>query len=100
MTLDESYMKAQEILGYAGRMLSADKSRYTLRYPDNVVVFNSNVCTAAGKIWFGDADVTKDEAKFKALAEALGEKVYVLRELDGRFDNEGAPLLDRAVASF
>jgi hypothetical protein len=100
MTLDESYMKAQEILGFAGRMLSADKFRYTLRYPDNVVVFNSNVCTAAGKIWFGDADVTKDEAKFKALAEALGEKVYVLRELDGRFDNEGAPLLDRAVASF
>jgi hypothetical protein len=100
MTLDESYMKAQEILGFAGRMLSVDKSRYTLRFPDNVVVFNSNVCTEAGKIWFGDVDVTKDEDKFKALAEALGEKVYVLRELDGRFDNEGVPLLDRAVASF
>ncbi len=98
--LDAGYMKAKEVLGFNGRMISADKVGYSNRFPDNVVVYNSNVCTAEGKIWFGDVDVTKDGAKLTALAEALGEKVYVLREMDGRFDNEGAPKLDRAVASF
>jgi hypothetical protein len=98
--LDDGYMKSQEILGHCGKMLSASKTGYFQRFPGNVVVFNANVCTADGKIWFGDVDVTKDEEKLKALAEALGEKVYVLREMDGRFDNEGAPKLDRAVASF
>jgi hypothetical protein len=96
MKLDEAYVKAEEVLGRCGRMLSSSKTGI----PGHLTVFNANVCTKAGKIWFGDLDVTQNEAKLKALAEALGEKVYVLREMDGRFDNEGAPLLDRAVASF
>ncbi len=100
MTLDEKYVAAEEVLGVCGRMLSGSKTVYRNRYPDNVVIFNANICTKAGKIWFGDTDVTLDEPKLKALAAALGEKIYVLREMDGRFDSEANPKLDLAVASF
>jgi hypothetical protein len=37
------------------------------------------------------------ESKVVALAEALGEKLYVLREHDARFENEANPKLDKAV---
>lgn len=96
MIEEQTYEKAEEILGRCGRMVSSSKRGV----PGHIVVFNANICVAAGKIWFGDMDVTKDEAKLKALAEAIGERVYVLRESDGRFDNEDSPLLDQAVASF
>jgi len=99
-TLDESYKKAEEVLGFCGRMICGSKVSYFNDFPDNVVVFNANVCTKAGKIWYGDLDVTVDWAKLQALALALGEKVYVLREADGRFDKEDNPKLSKAVASF
>ena len=88
-----------EILGFPGRMLSGSKGDYARRYPDRVVVFNGNVCVKSiGKIWFGDIDLTKDEANLKKLAAALNEDVYVLHEMDGRFSNEASPLLDKARA--
>ena len=88
---------AIEILGSLGRMLSASKSFYLEQFPENKVVFNANVYTKNGKIWYGDIDVTKDSEKVDALATELGERVYVLREMDGRFDNEGSPKLEKAV---
>lgn len=90
-------LTATEILGLPGRLISASKIDYSQRHPDNIVVFNSNICTNEGKIWFGDIDVTLDSAKLKELAETLGTKVYVLREMDARFENENTPLLDKAV---
>ena len=90
---------ARGILGMPGRMISASKSMYTPSKPDAIVVFNSNVCTESGKIWYGDIDVGLDEAKLKELADAIGERIYVLREMDARFENEGIPLLDKAVWS-
>ena len=90
---------AAGILGMPGRMISASKSMYSTAYPGNVVVFNSNICTKEGKIWYGDIDVTLDEAKLNELADAIGERIYVLREMDARFENEGIPLLDKAVWS-
>lgn len=93
----DKYEQVTEILGMCGRMIDASKSDYCRRHPTNVVVFNSNVCTKDGKIWYGDIDVTLDEDKLKTLAEAIGEKVYVLYEMDGRFDNEGSPELEKAV---
>jgi len=95
--MDQQYVKATEILGMCGRMISASKSMYESPVADSVVVFNGNICTESGKIWYGDIDVGVDEAKLKALAEAIGEKIYILREHDARFDNETAPLLDKAV---
>ena len=88
-----------QFFGSVGRMISASKSGYNRRYPNNVVVFNANLCTKLrGKIWYGDLDVTNDEANLKELAAALGEPVYVLREHDARFENEASPLFDQARA--
>jgi len=96
---DAQYAIAQNIFGHAGRMLSGSKSFYAAANPKNVIVFNGNICTqSGGKIWYGDIDITKDEAGLKALAAAIGEDVYVLFEMDGRFDNEHAPKLDKARA--
>lgn len=87
-------------LGPVGTMISASKSTYRDRFPAHVVVFNGNVCTEEhGKIWFGDLDVTKSQKKLRALAEELGCTVFVLREMDGRFQNEHKPLLENAVAT-
>ena len=91
------YELAVEALGASGRMVDASKLDYSRRYPTHIVVFNGNVCTEEGKIWFGDIDVTLDKDKLEILADAIGKKIYVLYEMDGRFDNEGTPQLDRAV---
>jgi hypothetical protein len=72
-----------------GRMVSASKSSYRERYPDHEVCFNANVFSAQqGKIWYGDLDITLDGEKLDRIAESLGEKLFVLREMDGRFENE------------
>lgn len=89
--------KTQEVLGHCGQMLSGSKSGYLDRHPKNVAIFNANVCVKAGKVWFGDLDLTKSLAKLKELAKVLNEKVYVLYEMDGRFQNESKPKLDNAI---
>jgi hypothetical protein len=72
-----------------GRMISGSKSGYRERYPDNLVVFNANIATKSrGKIWYGDLDVTLDYEKLASVAEALKEDLFVLYEMDGRFENE------------
>ena len=84
---------------YIGRMISGSKSGYNQRFPNNVVVFNANICTQEdGKIWYGDLDITRDSASLSSLAQSLGKEVYVLREMDARFDNEAKPKFERAVA--
>jgi hypothetical protein len=62
-------------------------------------VFNANVCVTAGKVWYGDFDLTLDEAQLLDLAARTGETLYLLYEGDGRFEHEDAPLLDKAVYS-
>ncbi len=103
LTLNEIFKKAEEVLGHRGRMMCGSKSAYFNMHPDNVLVFNAVVCIKKRKIWCGDLDVTRDEHMLKALAEALGQKVYVLRESDGCFggyEDEESPKLRKAVASF
>ena len=103
LTLEEIFKKAEEVLGHRGRMIFGSKVAYSRTYPDNLVVFNAVVCTKKRKIWCGDLDVTRDGHMLKALAEALGEKVYVLRESDGCFggyEDEETPKRRLAVASF
>lgn len=78
-----------------GRMLNGTKQSP----PGHVCVFNANVCIkSAGKIWFGDLDLTNDAEDLKRLAAVKVEDVYVLREYDARFDNEAAPKYENAVA--
>jgi len=74
-----------------GRMISGSKSGYRDRYPDNLVIFNANIATKKrGKVWYGDLDVTLDYEKLEAVAEILKEDLYILYEMDGRFENENA----------
>lgn len=76
-----------------GRMISGTKSGYKGR-----AIFNANVCTKSkGKIWYGDLDLDGDAADLQSLADREREAVYVLRESDARFQNEAAPLFDKAV---
>lgn len=91
---------AIRVVGMMGRMISWSKSEYLRSHPNNVVVFNANVCADPGKIWFGDLDITRDSEKLQQLADELDQMVYVLHEMDGRFENETQPLIDQAVATF
>lgn len=94
----EAEIQAELIIGRLGRLISASKSRYLDANPGNLVAFNANLCTKEhGKIWFGDIDVTKDKEKIELLADELKVSIYVLREMDGRFENTSKPLYDRAI---
>lgn len=89
---------AHDVLGYPGRMISGSKSGYSSQHPDNVVVFNANVCVEKVKIWHGDLDITKDIGMLTELAKKINEPIYVLREMDGRFENDKSPLIEKHVA--
>ena len=99
MTREDREQKAA-VLGHPGRMISGSKSGYRNRFPDNRPVFNANVCVESGKIWYGDLDLTLDGEKLQQLADELGEKVYVLYEMDARFENEESPLLGQAIETY
>src|SRR3989304_4102841 len=74
---------------HIGRIISMSKSGYRKHFPNNVAVFNANVISKSyGKIWFGDLDITIDDSALKKIAEEIGEPLYVLREMDARFENE------------
>jgi len=77
-----------------GRVLSASKTAPS----GHVCVWNANVCTRAGKIWYGDLDLTADRDDLKRLARELGKNIYVLNEHDGKFAHEAATLIDKAIA--
>lgn len=86
----------------SGRMISGSKSGYRKRNPDNVVYFNANIfILGEGKIWWGDLDLTIDTPLLEEISGEIGKKLYVLSEMDGRFENENADdtrVLTRAVA--
>ena len=79
----DELMKAQSL--YMGRMISPHKSA-----PKGCVcVWNGNlVSPSRGKVWFGDLNLTREGEKLKEVAKAAGETLYVLREMDCRFDTE------------
>lgn len=102
---------AWELLGRPGAMLSGSKTAA----PERRVVWNANVLidqpngkfsifpakrVSPVKVWFGDLSITESEAKLQELANRFGQKVYVLREMDARFDTEANPRIDEAVAVF
>lgn len=74
---------------HTARMISYSKSTYRQRNPENEVYFNANIFVLGeGKVWFGDLDVTKDRETLQSIATEIGKDLYILRELDGRFENE------------
>jgi hypothetical protein len=86
---------------YIGRMVSGSKSGYSSQYPNNFVVFNANIIIPnEGKVWYGDLDLTKDGNILKEVANECNTAIYVLREMDARFENENSnteSLIKKAV---
>ncbi len=62
------------------------KSAYRTSNRQCVFVPNANVCSArAGKLWWGDLDLKRDEPVLEKIAHQLKQKLYVLREGDARW---------------
>lgn len=74
-----------------GRMIAFSKSTYISKRPNNQAVFNANVVTREGKIWWGDLDLAEDSEKLQAIADDLNSTLYILREMDYRLDRENLP---------
>lgn len=76
-----------------GRVISASKQTPA----GHIRWFNANLVTRSmEKVWFGDIDILEDKDALVAYAEKLGQPVYVLREMDARFNMHVD--LTRAVA--
>lgn len=72
-----------------GRLISGSKSFYREKNPDNEVYFNANIFVLGeGKIWYGDIDVTLERESLEEIAREIGKDLFILRESDGRFQNE------------
>lgn len=92
----------QEKLGSPGKLIAGSKSGYRSRYPQNLALFNANVCiqNADGnteKIWWGDIDISKSRNSLREISFEFETDIYVLFEMDGRFENERNPRIDRFV---
>lgn len=75
-----------------GRILSESKSQYKSSHPEDHVLFNANIFTLEdGKIWYGDINLTQEYNILQIIAEKLDKDIYILSELDGRFENEFLP---------
>ena len=87
-------MEAENL--FCGRTISAYKDA-----PKGCVcVWNANLISpSAGKVWYGDLNLTRDGKKLKNIAKIRGETLYVLREHDARFgteDNTTEDMMKRA----
>ena len=82
---------------HMGRMISGGKTSP----PGCKCVWNANlVSPTQGKVWFGDLNLTREGDKLKLVSIAAGETLYVLREMDCRFETENDPvelLAEKAV---
>jgi len=79
-------------LGVCGNLLSGSKSTYRRYYQDDKIEFNSNLlCMEYDKVWYGDINITKSGDLLKEIASESGITLYVLSEMDARFENEGKP---------
>lgn len=89
-------------LGYPGRLIGGSKSAYSAMHPDHLIVFNSNVFLKETngecfKAWYGDLNINLDKENLASIAKESGMTVIVLREMDGRFERENNPDLDKFV---
>lgn len=78
----------QNILGHKGKLICGSKGLYRHNNPRNVVIFNANIFTKEGKIWYGDIDITKEEKLLIKASKELKQELFVLYESDGRSFNE------------
>jgi hypothetical protein len=104
MISKEQELKIHSILGWEGRMISFSKSGYRKDNPENLAMFNANIICkgeeAYEKIWYGDLDLTLDCQKLISISSILEKEIFVLYEMDARFDNEESPNFLNHIASF
>ena len=75
-----------------GQMISGSKTLYRNMFPKHMVCFNGNIFVEGlGKVWWGDIDVTLSKAVLRKVAYDNQVTLYVLREMEGRFENEDRP---------
>jgi len=68
------------------------KSLYQNMHPKCDFIPNANVFTRRrGKVWFGDLDLERDKSALERVARRLGCRLYVLSEMEGRFDEATRP---------
>ena len=80
---------------HPGRLLGSSKSGYRDSHPEDLIVFNSNVITkTSGKIWYGDLNINLDRSKLDKISAEIGEPLYILYEMDARFEHENDPIED------
>lgn len=91
-------------VGFQGRMITGSKSGYRKALPENAAVFNANLVVPDGegfnKIWHGDLDLTLDGEKILKLSKEIQLPIYVLREMDARFNTEEEPKVENAIAIY
>jgi hypothetical protein len=78
------------------------KRLYHNAHPNRLglVIWNANVfCRTKGKIWWGDFDLVTDKKKLRTVARRLRNRLYLLREHDGRFERENLPHRDVVKAA-
>lgn len=84
------------------RLISGSKSSYMKAHSENRVIFNSNIIVkGSGKVWYGDLDLDIDKNELINISNKIGKKLYILREMDGRFENENKSekkLINKSVA--
>lgn len=80
--------QAEEILGPSGAMISASKSGYERKHPDNEVFFNACIfdVKSGEQLWFGDIDLTLSADKLQMVANKLGKKIVVTTEYPWRWE--------------
>ena len=100
ISLNTIKTELETLLGYPGKILTWSKRVYRKQHPDDVIVFNSNIFIEGVKMWFGDLNVTKSREVLSNFAKEYGTKMYILYELDGRFECEYNPRLENAAAVF
>lgn len=87
-----------EILGAVGRLLSASRSGYLDAHPGHAVFFNANIFdSGAYLLWYGDIDLTTDGSLLQALADELGEDIYVTSENPYRWESPTVEVLEADI---
>ena len=68
------------------------KQRYR-KYQNHLLIHRANLCLESfGVIWSGDLDFTMEESFLKKLCKKHNLSIYILKELDGRFNPQNPPL--------
>lgn len=70
------------------RLISGSKSLYRRRFPTHNILFNANIFTKKGKVFYGDIDLDKDNLPLQRICNEIGEEIIIVEEMLGRFDAE------------